>query len=119
MHVRHQQSALGVLIIALHEQFSGLVVETAFGERDDQETPDDAQYMTESGGSSPVLLKGVDANGSGGHVDVRMIDLCQEKPSGRPLWKINTEDQLQLKEFGFVRGPLRSFKFSLEGKVRW
>lgn len=52
-----------VLLVAVHEEFAGLLVECAFGEGDDEQALHGLQDVVDRPGSGvPVLLERVDAN---------------------------------------------------------
>lgn len=54
---------LEVLVVVLHDEFSGLFVEGTFGEGDDEEAFDDLEDVVEGPlGGIPVLFQGIDAN---------------------------------------------------------
>ena len=70
---------LEVLLVVLHDEFAGLLVERAFGEGDDEEALDDLEDVVERPGRGvPVLLERVDAD-LAFFGDVGMEDLRYEE----------------------------------------
>ena len=116
MNIRHQVGTLRIFVITFHEQLARFVVQTAFREWHNQKATNNTQDMSKSSGCRPVLLQSVHTNCTSGHVDVGMINFCQEETPGRRLRKINAEYKFQPKEFGLVRSPLWSFELSLAEK---
>ena len=114
MDIGHETSSLGIFIIRIHKEFSGFVVERAFWERDDQKASDNTEDVSHRGFRTPVSLKCIDTDSPSRHVNIGMVDLCQEETSWWRSWKVGRNEKFQLEELSFVGSVLRTLDLSLQ-----
>ncbi len=68
---------------------------------------------------SPIFLECVDTNGSICHVHIWVIYFGEEMSFRRCGWEFRSKNQLQLKEFAFVRSTSWAFNLSLYYLRQW
>lgn len=113
MNVRHQTSSFRILIVTFHKELSRFVIQTAFWEGVNQQASNNTQDVGEARVRSPILFQSVDADGSGAHVDVGMVDLGQKESPRRRGWELNAQDQFETEKLALVRCSLWSLHFGL------
>jgi len=74
--------------------------------------------VAEGCGGSPILFEGVDANGSGGGIDVRVVYFGEEVAAGWSGGKVGGEAEFELEVACVVRCLFGSFDFRLREEVK-
>ena len=93
------------LVIALHEEAAGFLVERALGERHDEEALDNAENVSKTPLLRiPIPFESIDANVAGGSGHIRVEDLRQEVALWGSLGEVGANHKLTTENASVERG---------------
>jgi len=113
MHPRQQPGSSCILVITIHKILPCLVVQRAFWKGHNHQTSNDREDMTQGSCGRPVLLQSIDADGTGGRVDIGMVYFGTEVSAWGRGREIGGEDKFELEVARVVWCLLGSLDFSL------
>ena len=110
VHIGVQSRSVAVLVVALHQQTSRVLVQGTFRKGHNQQTPNHREHVRDRVRAFPVFLERVDANRTRNGIHVGVVDLGEEvdrRWDGRKRCTGGDAQQKELARVRRIRGSLQ------------